>query len=244
MKRTVYSSVLSLLCLFTAQNAMAGDRPVIVELYTSHGCSSCPAADKIVREFSQSDPDLLPLSFHVTYWDNMGWKDPYAMEASTVRQRNYAQLSGRRNVFTPQVVVDGLHSAVGNDHEDVNKAIRLAKTAMHTIPISITTTKYDMLINIAKMEDGPTSMSSGATVWLVYYNKYAMTPVNGGENSGKTIENINNVIDIKRLGFWHNDAMTYHIPRNQLVGDGMAVILQSSPQNQVLGAAMYERPKS
>lgn len=224
--------------------ASAQERPVILELYTSHGCASCPAADKIVREFADADKDILPLSFHVTYWDNLGWKDPYALEASTSRQRNYAQLQGRRSVFTPQVIVDGVHSAVGNDHEDVNKAIRLAKNAVPNVPVSITPDKYDMVVKVDKMQDGPTSMSSGATVWLVYYKKYSMTPVNAGENTGKTLENLNNVIEIRRLGFWHNDPATFHIPKNRLAGDGMAVILQNSPQNQILGAANYEIPQS
>ena len=234
----------SLAACLLPQAASAQERPVILELYTSHGCSSCPAADKIVREFADADKDILPLSFHVTYWDNMGWKDPYALEASTSRQRNYAQLQGRRSVFTPQVMVEGIYSAVGNNHEEVNKAIRLAKNSVPHIPVIIDSDKYDMIIKVDKMQDASVSMSSGATVWLVYYKKYSLTPVNSGENSGKTLENVNNVIEIRRLGFWHNDPTTYHIPKNRLAGDGMVVILQSSPQNQILGAANYEIPQS
>ncbi len=240
--------LLYLLSLFTCmpgQSALAEEqRPIIVELFTSHGCSSCPAADKIVKEFAESDKRLMPLSFHVTYWDYLGWKDPYASDEATSRQRNYAQLAGKRNVFTPQVMVDGVYSAVGNNHDDVNNAIRQAENAAPIVPISIKTDKYDVLIDISAKEDGPVSTPSGAVVWLFYYNKYNMTPVNGGENSGKTIENINNVVDIKRLGYWHNSAAQFHIPKNQLQGDGLVVILQSSPQNQILGAAVYDNTKS
>lgn len=222
----------------------ANERPIILELYTSHGCSSCPAANGIVKEFTRIVPGLLPLSFHVTYWDYLGFKDPYAMSEADMRQRNYAQLTGSRNVFTPQVMVEGMYSAVGNNHEDVNKAIRLAENSMVNVPVTITKNQYDLNITVADKHDGEISIPSGATVWLVYYSKYSLTSVDAGENTGKSIENINNVIKVERMGFWHNDAVTYHVPLNQLVGDGLVVILQSSPQNQILGAAAFNDYKS
>lgn len=240
MKSYGYLLVLALSVVLTAGPASAAGRPVVVELFTSHGCSSCPQADAYLKEFSQNDPSVLPLSFHVTYWDYLGFKDPYAMQESTSRQRNYAQISGHRNVFTPQVVVDGIYSAVGNDHEDFNNAIRLAKTTRPTVPITISSDRYDVHVHIAERQEGDMAVPSGGVVWLVYYDKNSVTAVDAGENSGKTLENINNVIGIKRLGFWHNTKATYNIPRKQLAGDGMAIILQSSPQNQIMGAATYE----
>jgi hypothetical protein len=240
MKYLLYTLLLSCTVVgLTPHPGHASERPIILELYTSHGCSSCPEADRIVKEFSDLLPNLMPLSFHVTYWDYLGFKDPYALEEATKRQRNYAQLHGSRNVFTPQVMVEGMYSAVGNNHEDVNKAIRLAENAVANVPIDITKDRYDLHITVNAKPHGEISIPSGAAVWLIYYKKYSMTAVDGGENSGKTIENINNVIKIERMGFWHNDAITYHIPRNRLIGDGLVVILQSSPQNQILGAAVY-----
>jgi len=222
-------------------SAYAADRPLVVELFTSQGCASCPAADKILREFAESDPSILPLSFHVNYWDHLGWKDPYAAPANTSRQRNYAQLQGRRNIFTPQVVVDGVHSAIGNDHEAVNRAIRLARNTRPTVPIAIAPDKhgYDLIISVGAKQDGPTSTPAGAIVWVVYFSRHNLTPVDSGENSGKTLVNINSVIAMKRLGFWHSNAVDYHLSKKELFGDGFAVILQSSPQNEILGAATY-----
>ncbi len=105
--------------------AMA-ERPVVVELFTAQGCSSCPAADEFLRELS-NDKTLLPFSLHVTYWDRLGWKDPYATETNTSRQRSYMQVNKQRSVYTPQIVVDGHYSAVGNNREAVNAAIRNAQ---------------------------------------------------------------------------------------------------------------------
>lgn len=245
--KSLLSIIFSALLVFLAASSdshAAERRPVVVELFTSQGCASCPQADQYLREFAASDPSILPLSFHVTYWDYLGFKDPYGLEESTHRQRNYAQISGRRNLFTPQVVVDGVYSAVGNNHEDFNKVIRLAKTTLPTVPIHITSDKYDLHIKIDAKQDSDMSVPSGGIVWLIYYDKHSMTAVDAGENSGSTLENINNVIQIRRIGFWHNTAATYNVPRNQLAGDGMAIILQSSPQNQIMGAAVYEDYRS
>ena len=94
--------------------AQAGERPIVVELFTSEGCSSCPPADALLAELA-SRPDVLALSFHVDYWDRLGWKDPYSSREATARQHRYATLLDLASIYTPQIVIDGKWQAVGSD---------------------------------------------------------------------------------------------------------------------------------
>ncbi|MBN8899533.1 MAG: DUF1223 domain-containing protein, partial [Rhodospirillales bacterium] len=91
------------------------DRPVVVELFTSQGCSSCPPADAKVADLARTRPDLLPLTFHVTYWNGLGWRDPFSLDAATERQRHYVALGVSPNVYTPALVVDGTLDVVGSN---------------------------------------------------------------------------------------------------------------------------------
>src|ERR1700740_3591459 len=95
-------------------SAGAGERPILVELFTSEGCSSCPPADALLAELA-GRPDVLALSFHVDYWDRLGWKDPFSSPAATLRQQRYAELLGLAAVYTPQIVIDGKWQTVGSD---------------------------------------------------------------------------------------------------------------------------------
>src|ERR1700760_1186648 len=106
--------------------AAAADRPVVVELYTSQGCSSCPPANAYLNELSKDRRDVLPLAFHVTYWDRLGWKDPYSLQAATDRQDQYGHRFGDGS-YTPEIVVDGAIGLVGSQRRDVGSAIEKAK---------------------------------------------------------------------------------------------------------------------
>src|SRR5437764_7545823 len=111
----------------TASNGAAAEtRPVVIELFTSQGCSSCPPADRLLGELAQR-PDVIALGFHIDYWDHLGWKDPLSSPAATRRQRDYALQFGRMQIYTPQLVVDGTGEAVGSDRAAVLAALRQAK---------------------------------------------------------------------------------------------------------------------
>src|SRR6201997_2853982 len=106
--------------------ASAADRPVVVELFTSQGCSSCPPANAYLNEMAKDRRDVLPLAFHVTYWDRLGWKDPFSLEAATARQDRYGHRFGDGS-YTPEIVVDGTSSHVGSDRGEVGAAIEKAR---------------------------------------------------------------------------------------------------------------------
>src|SRR6201982_1821974 len=106
--------------------AVAAERPIVCKLFTSQGCSSCPPANAYLNELSQGRRDVLPLAFHVTYWDRLGWKDPFSLEAATERQDRYGHPFGDGS-YTPEIVVDGVTSHVGSHRQDVGYAIEQAK---------------------------------------------------------------------------------------------------------------------
>ena len=126
--------------------SLAAERPVVVELFTSQGCSSCPPADAYLRELSKDRRDVLALAFHVTYWDGLGWKDPYSMQAATQRQDLYGRRFGDGS-YTPEIVVDGAAGMVGSRRSDVGAAIERAKRTSRTAA-SVSVTKNGEQVSI------------------------------------------------------------------------------------------------
>ncbi len=131
---------LALVAGFYPVAGFAAERPVVVELYTSQGCSSCPPANAYLNELSKGRRDVLPLAFHVTYWDRLGWKDPYSLQAATDRQDQYGHRFGDGS-YTPEIVVDGAAGLVGSHRSDVGSAIEKAKQQNQTAAsVSVTKT--------------------------------------------------------------------------------------------------------
>jgi hypothetical protein len=129
--RSLQLLVLGVLAAVFSQTAAAADRPVVVELFTSQGCSSCPPANAFLNELSKQRADVLALAFHVTYWDYLGWKDPFSLRTATDRQERYRQRFGDGS-YTPEIVVDGGTGLVGSDRGDVNAAIAKARNGAMT----------------------------------------------------------------------------------------------------------------
>ena len=109
----------------------------MVELFTSQGCSSCPPADALLSDLARTDPTLLPLDLHVTYWDRLGWKDPFSLPQMTARQRAYSESLGLDSIYTPQIVVGGRYQAVGSDRAAVAAALAQARGDLEAVPLSI-----------------------------------------------------------------------------------------------------------
>src|SRR5208282_5788557 len=132
-----FSALLRSLCLaFGVTPIQAGERPIVVELFTSEGCSSCPPADALLAELAGRS-DVLALSFHVDYWDRLGWKDPFSSPDATRRQHGYADLLGLATVYTPQMIVDGRWQAVGSDRSEVERALGSARRSRDEVPVTL-----------------------------------------------------------------------------------------------------------
>src|ERR1700756_1691076 len=145
----VYRTLSGLALLgLTASAASAAERPVVVELFTSQGCSSCPPANAYLNELARDRADVLPLAFHVTYWDRLGWKDPFSLSAATERQDVYGHRFGDGS-YTPEIVVDGASSHVGSDRREVGSAIDQAKRqSAAAASLSVTRDGGKLLIDI------------------------------------------------------------------------------------------------
>ena len=206
--------------------APAQARPVVVEMYTSLACSSCPPADALLGQISASDPDILPLSFNITYWNNAAFSDPDALQAATDRQAWYAGLTNTQDVYTPEAVVDGTTQLVGSDSAKLTAAIATAQAAPAG-DILITLTNAPMLT----LKIGPGT--GNATIWLFGYDSKHTNHIGGGENGGTTISEINVVKSITNLGTW--TGLQIALTMSHPAGQHLAAILQT-PTGAVLGA--------
>jgi hypothetical protein len=221
--------------------ARAGDTGasvVVVELFTSQGCSSCPPADALLGELARR-PDIVALAFHVDYWDYIGWKDPFASPVATQRQRAYAGALRVRMVYTPQMVVDGRIDAVGSDRRVVETAIATAAGA----PKLAVVVEGDGRGGHRAVIPAAEGVYDGgqAVVWLAVLDTEAETGVMRGENSGRTLKEFNIVREWRRIGSWDGNAVT--IPLEMVAGadrDACAVVVQSGPVGPILGAAFVK----
>jgi len=218
-------------------------RPVVVELYTSQGCSSCLPADALLARLTKR-PDVLPLSLSVTYWDMLGWKDTLASENNTRRQKAYAAAMGHGAVYTPQMIVDGTTDVVGSREAQVQAAIdaRGRDSDADDVPIAVHETKDELHIGIGA---SPDRAAAPATVWLFHIKGAATVAIGGGENDGRTMTYHNVVGDLRAVGQWKGEQLTIDLPRSSMEGlphDAVAVVVQRGGYGHVVGAAMVPHP--
>lgn len=202
-------------------------QPVVVELFTSQGCSSCPPANANLIALAER-PNVLALSFSVTYWDYLGWKDPFGKPEYTQRQAIYEPKLGERGPFTPQMVVDGRASAIGFSLRQMDDLV--SASPRKTGP-SISLADGHVGIGVAK----PRAQS--ADVWLVWYDPDIVeVPVRRGENSGRTLRHSHVVHNLVRLGDWSGNALSFKMP---VAPEGLktAVLVQESQGGPILAAA-------
>ena len=209
-------------------------QPVVVELFTSQGCNSCPPADELVVELTDQS-DVIALSLHVDYWDYIGWKDPYGSPMNTERQRRYGEALRLRYVFTPQIIVDGRTSLVGSRRGAVLRSIERSRVRGKPLKLEIVNDDGGKVIIPAGH-----APDVGATVWLVVYDRHHETDVTRGENAGRTIRNGNVVRRFERLGTWMGERTEIPLDLSAAAArghDGCAVIVQQGRYGPVLGAA-------
>lgn len=215
--------------------AQAADKPLsVVELYTSQGCSSCPPADAYLGVLAKQ-PDILALSLHVDYWDYIGWKDPYAIPASTARQRAYARNLGMGYVYTPQMVVQGMAHTTGSDRGAVRKLIDDLAGAKR-LDVKLTRVAGGLKIDVP----GGLFDDETARIIVVAYDSRHANDVRRGENAGVTLAHFNVVRSLADVGAWSGEAVSLSIGENDLEmagHDGCAVLVQSTRNGRILGAA-------
>jgi hypothetical protein len=225
LPRPVLFSLAVALCLAPAL-ARAADRPVVVELFTSQGCSSCPPANAYLNELARKRADVLPLAFHVTYWDRLGWKDPFSLEAATERQDVYGHRFGDGS-YTPEIVVDGASSHVGSERQEVGSAINEAKRQSQTAAsLNITRDGGQLLIEIG-------AGKGNGRVLLIGFDHNHQTAVRRGENGGRTLEEANVVRSIRAIGDWQ--GATLRLNETFPEGEDVAVLLQA-PDGRIVAA--------
>ncbi|MEM7075477.1 MAG: DUF1223 domain-containing protein [Pseudomonadota bacterium] len=221
--------------LMLALPSHAGDRPVVVELYTSQGCSSCPPADAFLHELAERD-DVLALAMHVDYWDYIGWKDSFARPEHTARQRAYAKADGRRMIYTPQMIIDGQDHVIGNRPKDVLDVIKAHRARPDTVALEVRREGEEIVISADRLDGAADPLR----VQLVRYAPRDTVDILRGENAGRTLSYANIVTDMRVLGTWGGSA-PLNI-RETVTGDApVVVVLQSDDGAGRVEAAMELR---
>lgn len=232
-----FARAAALAAVLVSAPAIAGSDKVVVELFTSQGCSSCPPADKFVGELAERD-DVIALSFHVDYWNYLGWDDPFSSVISTNRQRTYRATFGLRYIYTPQIVIGGAAQEVGSHRGKVLRAIeRLRGSQQVKVDISHPDKKTAVVtVGAGDMPAGP------ATVWLFAYDKRHSTDIRRGENSGVKLVNTNVVRETRKIGEWNGKDLKITLPIAMMgidKQDGCAIVVQSTDGGLIYGAADF-----
>ena len=223
--------VLALVASWAGAPALA-QPPLVVELFTSQGCNSCPPADTHLADLARRD-GVLALSFHVTYWDRLGWPDSFGLAAADERQRTYARRLGLRGLYTPQMVIGGRLDVVGSDRRRVAQALDLLAGHEPDGP---------------PLEFGADGVRVGAgagapaTVLALAFDERHEVAIGRGENRGRTLRYHNVVRDLVALGEWHGRAATFAVPaaRWRAAGrSGVAILVQRDSDGAILAAAAF-----
>jgi hypothetical protein len=224
-----------MMALAFAHTARAGN-PLVAELFTSQGCSSCPPADALLGELAQ-EQDLIALAFHVQYWDGLGWADHFGLPEAARRQAAYVQRLHQLSGFTPQLILNAKRSVVGSDRAQIRSTID-ALRGVTTSSVAITVNKRDGVVSIALPEYAHTIDQT--EVLLLPVLSQDDTVIGRGENGGRTLREFNIVRAVKLLGQWQGAAAHFEVPLASMPKDAdrVAVLVQELRQGAIRGAAL------
>jgi hypothetical protein len=239
------TAVVSLIGLFSgtqayAQTPVAPDSQpkAVLELYTSQGCSSCPAADALLGDYVKKG-EVVGLTLPVDYWDYLGWKDTLADPKFTARQRAYAKSRGDGRIYTPQIVVNGLAHVNGAQAKDIDYAITktAAKLSGSRVPVKVTSQDGKIVIDVGAVAEG--DKAGDGAVWVAFLRKEIQVPVRKGENQGQMLTYYNVVREWKQAGAWNGKPLTIQVDRQGVKADvdSCAVLLQGSMTGPIVGVA-------
>ncbi len=226
MRRIVCGATLT----FVAGTAQA-ENSVVVELYTSQGCSSCPPADKVLKALSHQE-NVIALSLNVDYWDYLGWKDDLALPGNTRRQRDYAKMMRSRHVYTPQLMIDGRMDVIGSRRLQVDAAVETHAQTKDEAIVKAEIAGDNVSVSVAPADKS----ARDSIVWLVGYDASVVKKIGGGENHGRDIEYSNVVREWRELGKWDGNSSQNFKATKPMGTGGFAVIVQDGKVGPILGA--------
>lgn len=221
--------------------AQAGDiqKKNLLELYTSQGCSSCPPADKLVPTYEKR-ADVIPLTLNVDYWDYLGWKDTLAKAEYTKRQRTYARKRGDGQVYTPQMVINGITHAVGSRLHSINNGIEKTSQYLAGQRVGIAMDDHKDHLTI-KIQDAPVGLKRRkAIVWVARVERKVDIPIKRGENAGRKITYYNVARDLQAVAMYEGKALKLELPKHRMLGGpnaGCVVFIQLGKGGAIVGAA-------
>ncbi len=220
-------------CLAVAGGAACAqdrDNPVVVELFTSQGCVSCPAADAVLAELGQRD-DVIALALHVDYWDYIGWRDSFADPVFTKRQKGYARSAGRRSIYTPQMMIGGRFDVVGSRPMKVMDAVQHAADLPPLARLDLSRQGDTLTIRADPL--GPMPLTQ---VHVVRYTPKATVDITAGENEGRTVSYTHIAHGWQMLGLWNGEA-PLEMQAEVTGQDPVVVILQEDGYGPILAAS-------
>jgi hypothetical protein len=239
-RRLAPASLVASLLIATCALARADEPRALLELFTSQGCSSCPEADKLLGELA-GDSSLVALSVPIDYWDYLGWKDTLASAAHSARQRAYARARGDRQVYTPQIVVNGATHVLGSDRSAIEHAITQTErnTAVMSLPVLLSVSDGEVTVKVEPAEN----RRLGGEIWLCPLARAVQVAIGRGENRGRTVTYHNVVRRWLKLGDFAGTVASWSIPVSEIEADGIdgaALIVQEGTREKpgvILGAA-------
>lgn len=238
-----WSGALGLCAVVAVVEPAHAEPRAVVELFTSQGCSSCPPADRIVGELAR-DPSVIALSMPVDYWDYLGWKDTLADSRFSARQKAYSHTRGDRNLYTPQMIVNGSAQVIGNDRAAIDSAIKsTGREGVMSVPVSMTLS--GKLLNIS-VEASKHPSSGRGEIWLCSVSRSVPISVGRGENRGRELTYYNVVRNLVKVGDWNGGSGNWTVPLENISREGIdaaVVYIQDGSREKpgpMLGAAMTE----
>jgi len=237
-----WSSALGICAIVAVIRPAHADPRAVVELFTSQGCSSCPPADKIIGELAK-DPTIIALSMPIDYWDYLGWKDTLADARFSARQKAYSKVRGDREVYTPQVVVNGERHVIGSDRAGIESAIGATRKsdAVMSVPVTMTQAGKQITISVAAANNPPTATQG--EIWLCGISKAVPISIGRGENRGRELTYYNVVRNLVKVGDWNGSPGSWTVPLDSVAHegvDGAVILVQDGNRDKpgpMLGAA-------